>query len=252
MATPQRLSADALASELSKLPSFTASSATALDAVQIAMARAIASGQSANQLATDLGVPAGWQGIDLSKPPAIAASASATDDAVPIAAASPQSAPKAAAPDWIGKIVPLALAKEILTRVAVLDREPTALGGLEGPAWARALVPSATYGPVAVSSASLQVNVSKWIHIYNFSETVEFVRAGSVLCVAPLSILQFGAPAQAKIVSGSVWIAVKPFDSSAPAGSFAGIAVQSGTSPATSQSPLLPRWSMSRRAPPSA
>ena len=102
MATPQRLSADALASELSKLPSFTASSATALDAVQIAMARAIASGQSANQLATDLGVPAGWQGIDLSKPPAIAASASATDDAVPIAAASPQSAPKAAAPDWAG------------------------------------------------------------------------------------------------------------------------------------------------------
>jgi hypothetical protein len=229
MATPQRLSADALASELSKLPSFTASSATALDAVQIAMARAIASGQSANQLATDLGVPAGWQGIDLSKPPAIAASASATDDAVPIAAASPQSAPQAAAPDWIGKIVPLALAREILTRVAVLDREPTALGGLEGPAWARALVPSATYGPVAISSASLQVNVSKWIHIYNFSETVEFVRAGSVLCVAPLSILQFGAPAQARIVSGSVWFAVNPFDSSAPAGSFAGIAVQSGT-----------------------
>ena len=194
MATPQRLSADALASELSKLPSFTASSATALDAVQIAMARAIASGQSANQLATDLGVPAGRQGIDLSKPPAIAASASATDDAVPIAAASPQSAPQAAAPDWIGKIVPLALAREILTRVAVLDREPTALGGLEGPAWARALVPSATYGPVAISSASLQVNVSKWIHIYNFSETVEFVRAGQNrlrLCVVRCQPLRF-------------------------------------------------------------
>jgi hypothetical protein len=218
MAMLQRLSADAIASELSKLPLLTAPAPSTLDAVRIAIARAIASGQSADQLSTELGLPAGWQGTDLSLPPA--AGSSGPNAAV--------SAPQNAVPDWIGKIVPLALAKATLTRIAVLDREPTALGGLEGPAWARALQPSATYGPVTVASASLQIDVSKWIHVYHFSETVEFMRAGSVLCVLPLSGLHFGSSTQASIASGSAWIAVNPFDASAPAGSFAGIAVQSG------------------------
>jgi len=232
MATLQRLGADALASELSKLPLLTAATASTMDAVRIAIARAIASGQSADQISADLGVPAAWRGIDLSKPPAVAigAPASKTTSPVPasVTAPSPQTAPQATAPDWIAKIVPLALAKEIVTRVAVLDREPTALGGLERPAWARALSPSATHGPITVASAGFEVNPTKWILVFNFTETVEFVRAGTVLCVVPLNVFHFGSPTQARIVSGSAWIAVNPFDASAPAGSFAGMTVQSG------------------------
>ena len=69
----QRLGADALASELSKIPLLTGSPASTLDAVHIAIARAIASGQSADQLAADLGIPSAWQGINLSKPPTVPA-----------------------------------------------------------------------------------------------------------------------------------------------------------------------------------
>jgi hypothetical protein len=217
----QRLDADALASELSKIPALAASTASALDAVRIALARAIASGQSADQLATAFGVPSAWQDLDLSKPPSVttAPTAMSTAPAAP-ATASP--------PHWAATIVPLALAKETTTRVVVLDREPTALGGLELPAWARALAPSATYGPITVSTPHLQVNAEKWILIFHFTGTVEFVRAGTVLCVAPISVVSFGQPKEASIESGSAWIAVNPFASSAPASSFAGIAVQSG------------------------
>jgi hypothetical protein len=224
MATLQRLSAGALAAELSKLPSLTTPTSSSLDAARIAIARAVASGQSADQLSLELGLPAGWRGIDLSRPSVAAAArpgAKAAD-------AVPQAAPKAAIADWIGETIPLALGKKTVTRVAVLDHEPTALGGLEGPSWARALSPAATYGPITVTSDQLQVNAAKWIHVYNFTETVEFVRAGTALCVLPLTIFEFRFPKLASITSGSAWIAVNPFDASAPAGSFAGIAVQSG------------------------
>jgi hypothetical protein len=220
----QRLGADALASELAKIPSLNTPANSTLDAVRIAIARAIASGQSADQLAADLGVPSAWRGIDLAKPPAVA-TASPAKAAGP---AEPVTARPALPPDWAATIIPLALAKELTTRVVVLDREPTALGGLELPAWARALTPSASYGPITVSTADLQVNPEKWILIFTFTGTVEFVRAGTVLCVVPVSILEFGPPTQASVLSGSAWIAVNPFDSSAPAGSFAGVAVQSG------------------------
>jgi hypothetical protein len=240
MATLQRLGADGLASELSKLPPLEAATASTLNAVRVSIARAIASGQNADQLSTDLGIPGGWQGINFSKPPAITIGAPPSTAVVPAtpstADATPQASAQAAPPAWIGEIVPLALAKDTLTRVAVLDREPTAFGGLEGPAWARALSPSASYGPITVASASLQVNTLKWIQIYNFTETVELVRAGTVLCVVPLSIFHFGTPTNASIVSGSAWVAVNPFDSSAPADSFAGTTVQSGE--ITSDQPL--------------
>jgi hypothetical protein len=222
MATLQRLSAGALAAELSKLPSLTAPTGSCLDAARIAIARAVASGQSADQLSLELGLPAGWQGIDLSRPSA------AVTPGTQAAVAIPQAAPKAAIAEWIGKIVPFALGKKTVTRIAVLDHEPTALGGLDGPRWARAQSPAATYGPINVTSSKLQVNATKWIHVYEFTETVEFVRAGTTLCVLPLSICEFHLPGQASITAGSAWIAVNPFDTSAPAGSFAGIAVQSG------------------------
>src|SRR5882757_8036674 len=236
MTTLHRLDGKTLSSELSKLPLLTASTPSHLDPVYIAIARAVASGQGADQLAKDLGVPAGWQGITLSKRPPVAS------DVTSPAAGPDAPTPKlkgtvhAPAPDWIATIMPLALAKNITTRVVVLDREPTALGGLERPAWARALSPSATYGPITAISSDLQIKTLKWIQVFNFTETVEFVRAGSVLCVLPLSIFHFGSPTHAGIVSGSAWIAVHPFVSSAPADSFAGITVQSGE--ITSDQPL--------------
>ncbi|MGD0097085.1 MAG: hypothetical protein ABSB60_11355 [Terracidiphilus sp.] len=231
MATPQRLSADALASELSKLPLLNAATPSTLTAVRIAIARAVASGQSADELTTALNLPAGWQGIDLSKPPVIAlgsAVSNTTPATASIVESAPQTTPLATPPAWIAEIVPLALAKDTVTRIVVLDHEPTALGGLERPSWARALSPAATYGPIAVVSADLKASSSAWIHVFHFTETVEFVRAGTVLCVVPLDIVLFGTPTQASIASGSAWIAVNPFDSSAPAGSFAGITIQSG------------------------
>jgi hypothetical protein len=229
MATLQRLNAKALSSELLKLPSLTASTSASLDPVRIAIARAVASGQSADQLASDLGIPAGWAGLSLSKPPTTTGDVTAATSPVSDATTPKLGKPiEAAPPEWIASIVPLALAKKTTTRVVVLDREPTALGGLERPAWARALSPSATYGPITVVSSDLQVKTIKWIQIFSFTETVEFVRDGSVLCVLPLSIFHFGSPTQAGIVSGSAWIAVQPFVSTAPADSFAGIAIQSG------------------------
>jgi len=45
----------------------------------------------------------------------------------------------------------------------------------------------------------------------------------------PVSILSFGPPTEASVNAGSAWIAANPFDASAPAGSFAGIAIESGT-----------------------
>ena len=226
MPTPQRLDADALASELAKLPSLTTAASSHLDAVQIAIARAVASGQSADEIALALGVPAGWQGIDLAAK-SVAPKFGATP-AASVAVATPHAPAPVAAPAWIGKIVPLALNKAVTTRVAVLDREPTAMGGLELPSWARALAPSASYGPITVSSPSLQIAVEKWIIIFHFSETVEFVRSGTVLCVVPLSIFHFGHPTQISILSGSAWIAAQPLSSSAPSDGFAGISIQSG------------------------
>lgn len=230
----ERLGADALASELAKIPSFTASNQVTLNAVRIAIARAIASGQSADQLAQDLGLPSAWRGINLKQAPAIARTA-----AQPSAAAvpAPEQTARASAPDWAKQILPIALAKETAARVVVLDREPTALAGLELPSWARALKPSATYGPITVTSPTLQSTTQKWILIFWFTGTVEIVRAGTVLCVVPITIFRLIPPTAAQIDSGSAWIAVNPYDASAPAGSFAGIAVQSGT--VTSDHPLV-------------
>jgi len=232
MPPSQRLGADALASELAKLPSLNTTAAPTLDAVRIAVARAIASGQSADQIAADLSVPAVWQGIDLSNPPVIRL-ANAPAPAAPATTqelvAKPAGATVLPPPDWAAAIIPLALAKDVTTRVVVLDQEPSALGGLELPSWARALKPSATIGPITVTTPTLQVTTLKWIIIFTFSGTVEFVRGGTVLCVVPVSILSFGPPTEASVNAGSAWIAANPFDASAPAGSFAGIAIESGT-----------------------
>src|ERR1700733_8158312 len=69
MSTPPSLGPGALATELAKLPSFSSTSSNELDPVRIAIARAVASGQDASQLAHELNTPAGWQSVDFSKPP---------------------------------------------------------------------------------------------------------------------------------------------------------------------------------------
>jgi hypothetical protein len=239
MAPSDRISADALSAELSKIPVLTHGNAKILDAVRLAVTKAIASGQSADQLASDLNIPAAWKGIDLSKPPSIPPGGDQTS-VVPVAKdAQPVPTPIASAPppDWAKQIVPIALKDQEITRVVVLDREPTALGGLELPPWARAQKPAATFGPITVFSANLQATTEKWIIIFRFTGVAQFVRSGTVLCVLPISILRFGHPTQATITAGSAWIAVNPFASGAPAGSFAGITVNSGL--VSSDQPLV-------------
>lgn len=227
MPTPGRPGADALASELEKLPVFISSAA--LDPIQIAIARAVASGQSADQLASDLGSVPGWQSVDLSQSPNAALGAKTTHALETVKTAAPAPAAGAAPPAWIATIVPIALAKDVPTRVAVLDREPSALSPLQGPAWARGLAAAAVYGPISVASPALQTTVQKWIVIYHITETIEFVRSGVVLCVVPLSFTRLGLREEVSVASGSAWVAVPPIDSSAPAGTFAGFTIQSGS-----------------------
>ena len=215
MATAPGLNADTLATELAKLPSLSTSTPAELDAVRIVIARAIASGQDADQLALDLNTPAGWQTVDFSKPSVPSKPGATTPGSVAtdlITTAPVTTGPAAAvAPAWIATIVPIALAKNIPSRVLVLDREPTALGGLERPAWARALSPAATYGPVTIVNDLLQTTTTKWISIFHFVETVQFVRGSTVLCVIPLSIFATGSQTQASIFAGSAWLAAQPF-----------------------------------------
>ena len=223
------VTAEALASALAQLPSLSVASAE-LDSVRIAIARAIASGQDAGQLALDLNTPAGWQSVDFSKPPIPAKPGTTTTQSAMDSAmvTTPAAASAKAPPEWISTIVPVALAKAVSSRVLVLDREPTALGGLERPAWARALSPAATYGPVTIVNDLLQVTTTKWIHVFNFVEAVQFVRGTTVLCVLPISSSVTGSQTKAGISAGSAWMAAQPFAAAAPADGFAGITIQSG------------------------
>ena len=230
MSTPPPVTAEALAAALADLPSLSASSAE-LDSIRIAIAQSIASGQDAGQLARDLNTPAGWQSVDFTKPPIPAKPGTA--DAQPIAddamvAAMPAATKAKTPPAWISTIVPIATAKNVSSRVLVLDREPTALGGLERPAWARALSPAATYGPVTIVNDLLQITTTKWIHVFHFVQTVEFVRGTTVLCVLPISTFVTGSQTKAAISAGSAWVTAQPFAAAAPADGFAGITIQSG------------------------
>ncbi len=230
MSTPPPVTAEALAAALAELPSLSAVSGE-LDSIRIAIARAIVSGQDAGQLTTDLNTPAGWQSVDFSKPPiptkpGTSGAQHAADAAM--LTTTPAVASVKAPPEWISTIVPIALSKNVSSRVLILDREPTALGGLERPAWARALSPAATYGPVTVVNDLLQITTTKWIHVFHFVETVQFVRGTTVLCVLPISTVVTGSQTKAGISAGSAWIAAQPLAAAAPADGFAGITIQSG------------------------
>src|SRR6516165_5796994 len=61
MPSPSRLTAETLASELVKLPLLSAATGPQAVPAQIAIARAIASGQSTDEIATVLSTPSGWE-----------------------------------------------------------------------------------------------------------------------------------------------------------------------------------------------
>jgi hypothetical protein len=63
MPSPARLSAETLAAELAKLPLLSAATGSQVVPAQIAIARAIASGQSTDEIATALSTPSGWENI---------------------------------------------------------------------------------------------------------------------------------------------------------------------------------------------
>ena len=261
MFKPSRLDAAALATELNKLPLLAAGSAKLLDPAYLAIARAVASGQSADELTQAFSLPLGWASLDIFKTPPSAAGVTDTTRTPALSEAAstlrsnetgtvtvapvkpirpiPPISPvqpvipvmpvaPIAPPSWAVNLIPDVLKETTTTRIAVLDREPTALGGLEAPAWARALSPSAVYGPVTATSSGVQIQTPKWIVVFTFTETVQIVRGGTVLCVVPLSIFHLGTPQQATITAGSAWLAAHLFTTDAPADSFAGLKVSSG------------------------
>ena len=226
---------------ISKLPDFSTATNVELNALRIALARAVASGRDADQLASALNARAGWQSVNFSQPPiprkpGTTQQPPATTDAAAITITGgdntrhllPAAVP-ATPPEWIASVVPIALTKNIASRAVVLDHEPTALGGLELPSWARALSPAATYGLVSVTSDLLQTTSTKWIIIFHFVvEDVQFVRGSTVLCVLPISSSVSGSQADAALSPGSAWLAAQQFVSTAPSYGFAGIAIQAG------------------------
>jgi hypothetical protein len=226
MTALQRPAPDILAAELEKLPQFTTDTPAELDPLRIALAVAVASGQDADQLAKDLGTPPGWENLDPTRIPAPPAGGITA----PVPAAEAKGLPQPVPPDWIGKVVPIALASTDSLRVAVLNGEPTALGGLERPPWARAMKPSATYGPISVTGTDLNVTSTKWIQVFQIIETVQVINSVStVLCVVKVAVPIFGPPLkQLSVLAGSAWVAAHPLCPPAPADGFAGITIQSG------------------------
>ena len=212
------LPVETIARALSGLPSFRTNDTGALVAARADLARAIASGQDPGQLSTDLSTPGPWLGVDLKKAAGI----------TPPTAATPalENAAKPAA--WVTAAAQAAHQSKSALRVAVLDRDPTAVTSLSLPVWAHGQKSVATYGPLLIENKEAQLTFQKWLIIYIVPvQMVSFVRGSTTLFVAP-----FAATGTAKTINlagGSVWVNVSPFDSTAPADSFAGVAIQGGT-----------------------
>jgi len=208
------LPVETVANLLTGLPALGTSDAGMLSAARTDLARAIASGQDAGQLATDLSTPGAWLGADLQKAAGLASSAT------------PQAA--AAAPAWAVAAAQAAVQAKSALRVAVLDRDPASMSGLRFPVWAQGQKPVATYGPLAVENAAAHLTFQKWIVVYIIPmQTVGFVQGATTLFVATLRAT--GSSKTAALPAGSVWVNVSPFASGAPANSFAGVAIQGGT-----------------------
>ena len=213
----QPLPVETVAPALARLPVFRTGDISALGAARTDLARAIASGQDATQLASDLSAPAAWLGVDLQKaagtPPPAARKAMETVVTPPV---------------WAVEAAKAAVQAKSALRVAVLDRDPTGMPSLSLPVWAQGQKAVATYGPLLIENAGAQLTFQKWLNIYIIPvQMVSFVQGSATLFVAPIAAT--GSSKTVALAGGSVWVDVNALASGAPASSYAGIAVQGGT-----------------------
>lgn len=217
----QRLPAETVANVLAGLPAFRTSDAETLSAARADLARAIASGQDAGQLAGDLSTPGVWLGADLKTAAGLTPPASPQEFPQAMAGAAPS-------PAWAVAAAQAAVQAKSALRVAVLDRDPTGMSTLSLPVWAQGQQAVAAYGPLVLESAEAQLTFQKWLNIYIIPvQMVSFVQGSTTVFVAPLA-----ATGSAKVVAlagGSVWVNVSSLASGAPANSYAGLAISGGT-----------------------
>src|SRR5579883_3229583 len=209
---------------LAALPPLRTGDVGMLSAVRTDLARAIASGQDAGQLASDLSTPAAWLGLDLRR------AAGPTPPTAPPPAPPAPAAEEAAVPPpaWAVAAAQAAVQAKSALRVAVLDRDPASMPSLRLPAWAQGQQAVATYGPLLVESAASQITFQKWLIIYIIPvQMVSFVQGATTLFIAPLAAT--GSEKTVTLAAGSVWVNVTPLAAGAPANSFAGVAIQSGS-----------------------
>jgi hypothetical protein len=216
----QPLPADTVARSLGALPIFRTSDARTLAAARTDLARAIASGQDVQQLASDLSTP-GWLGLNLKQAAGAPTPTPATN----------QTAPQAAAPTppaWALSAAQAAVQAKSALRVVALDRDPAGMSRLSLPVSAQGQKAIATYGPLLVENTDSQITFQKWLNIYIIPvQMVSFVQGSTTLFVAPVAAT--GSLKTVALAAGSAWVNVGSLASGAPANSYAGIAVQGGT-----------------------
>ena len=212
----RRLPVESVAQALAALPTIKSDDGSILSAARDALARAIASGQDAGQLGQDLAAQGSWLGVDLK-----AATGAMTQ---PETGTAPVTAPSA----WARVAAQAAVQAGSALRVAVLDRDPSAVSSLSLPAWAVGQKPAGSYGPVSVEDPGAQLTVSKWINTYIVpARMVSFVQGGTSLFVAPVA--GTGSVTSVTLAAGSAWINVASFAGGAQPNSFAGIAGRGGS-----------------------
>src|SRR5271169_38705 len=143
----QPLPADAVAQLLAGLPAFRTSDARTLAAARVDLARAIASGQDAQQLARDLSTPGAWLGLDLKQ------AAGAPPTTTTAEAAAPGAMAPTAPPAWATAAAQAAVQAKSALRVIALDRDPSGISRLSLPAGALGQQAVATYGPLLIENA---------------------------------------------------------------------------------------------------
>ena len=225
------LPAESVARLLAELPTIQSGDPGALNAARIALARAIASGQDAQQLGTDLQTPGAWLGLNLTT---IAQQPTTTQPtgAQPATPAAPSTAPAQGAPlvpppAWAVAAANAAVQAKSALRIAVLDRDPTTMSSLSLPSWAQAQSAVATYGPFIVQNSSQQISFQKWLNIYIIPvQMVSFVSGSATLFIAPLAAS--GKFKSVSLAAGSAWINVDAISSGAPVNSWAGVTIAGG------------------------
>jgi len=218
----QPLPVETVAPALARLPALRTGDVSALGAARTDLARAIASGQDAGQLASDLAAPAAWLGVDLQK------AAGLTPPADRQAMETVTTSPVATQLVWAVEAAKAAVQAKSALRVAVLDRDPAGMSSLSLPVWAQGQKAVATYGPLLIENAGAQLTFQKWLNIYIIPvQMVAFVQGSATLFVAPVAAT--GSSKTVALAAGSVWVNVNALAPGAPVNSYAGVAVQGGT-----------------------